>query len=68
MSQFYIAGANVESDVQLCRESMIARKATTIIGVTEKGSMRPYTGIVQSIEDNGQSAPRDKRWRVTILA
>ena len=27
-----------------------------------------YTGIVQSIEDNGQSAPRDKRWRVTILA
>jgi hypothetical protein len=30
------------------------------------GRVKPFTGIVVAVEDNGDSAPTGKRWRITI--
>jgi hypothetical protein len=40
---------------------------TSVYGVdTISGKVRFYTGVVQSVEDNGAVAPQGRRWRVTM--
>ena len=66
MAQFYIDAADPEADVRRCHDSMRDRQRITITGATLEGRLLPFTGVVQAIEDNGEGAPRGKRWRVTM--
>ena len=63
-STFYISNDD-EADVQKCKESRDSRTSTTIIGRTIDGFIKPFTGVVQSVEHDLARAP-GTRWRVTI--
>ena len=48
-------------------KSLNQRTRDTFSGVnTLDGRVKPFTGIVVAVEDNGDSAPTGKRWRITI--
>jgi hypothetical protein len=64
VSQFWIPD---EESEKLCRNSRDHKKPTSVSGVdTISGKVRFYTGVVQSVEDNGAIAPQGRRWRVTM--
>ena len=62
--QFYISNDD-EAAVQKCKESRDSRTSTTIIGRTIDGFIKPFTGVVQSVEHDLARGP-GARWRVTI--
>ena len=57
-STFYISNDD-EADVQKCKESRDSRTSTTIIGRTIDGFIKPFTGVVQSVEHGSRARPRD---------
>jgi hypothetical protein len=67
MKRFYINSADPEADVRRCHESRDTQRRITISGEAETGGIEAFTGIVQAVEDRGESAPPEWRWRVTIL-
>jgi hypothetical protein len=67
LSQFYITAADPKNDVQRCRNAQIAQVPITVTGANEKGEISAYSGVIQFIEDCGESAAKGRRWRVTIL-
>lgn len=65
MSQFY---APDEESAKRCHASRDQKSPDTFSGVDAiDGKLKPYTGVVQSVEDLGAVAPQGRRWRVTIL-
>jgi hypothetical protein len=38
-----------------------------ITGATEQGEIKLFEGVVQSIEDHGENAPKGRRWRVLMI-
>jgi hypothetical protein len=38
-----------------------------ITGATEQGEIKLFEGVVQSIEDQGENAPKGRRWRVVMI-
>jgi hypothetical protein len=66
MSQFYISSENPEADLRRCQDSQKFRTWLVITGATERGEIELFEGIVQLIEDNGESAPTGRRWRITV--
>jgi hypothetical protein len=66
MAQFYISSNDPDDDLRRCRESQGYRQPITITGATENGGWKAFTGVVQAIEET-VSAPKARRWRVTIL-
>jgi hypothetical protein len=38
-----------------------------ITGATEQGEIKLFEGVVQSIEDQGEYAPKGRRWRVLMI-
>jgi hypothetical protein len=67
VSQFYISLESPERDLGRCHRSRQFRRWLAITGATEEGEIKLFEGVVQSIEDNGESTPKGKRWRVTIV-
>ena len=64
MNQFYVPD---DQSVERCHESRRRQEAITVSGVDViDGKVKPYTGVVQSVEDFGAAAPLGRRWRVTI--
>jgi hypothetical protein len=64
MSMFYIP----EQSKKRCEESRNHKAPDTFSGVDAiDGLVKVYTGVVQSIEDHGESSPQGRRWRVTVL-
>ena len=68
MTQFYMSAANPEGDLQRCQKSQRHREWIVITGVTAQGDIKLFEGVVQAIEDHGQDAPPNRRWRVTMVA
>lgn len=65
MNQFYVPDGE---PVKRCHDSRHHQKSITVSGVDAiDGKVKPYTGMVQSVEDFGASAPMGRRWRVTIV-
>jgi hypothetical protein len=65
MGQFYVPDGE---SVKRCHESRQHQRSITISGVdATDGKVKPYTGVVQSVEDCSASAPLGRRWRVTML-
>ena len=62
--QFYISNDD-EADVQKCKDSRDSRTSITIIGRTIDGFIKPFTGVVESVEHDLARGP-GARWRVTI--
>jgi hypothetical protein len=67
VSQFYISAADPQNDVRRCRNALISGTPITISGANDKGEIRTYTGVVQSVEDQGERVAKAHRWRITIL-
>lgn len=63
MSQFYL---NDKAAVERCYESMHSRSSITITGFTAKHQIKPFTGRVQSVQED-RSARAPYPWCVTIL-
>ena len=64
MKQFYVPEGEA---VKRCHDSRDQQKPITVSGVdATDGKVKPYTGVVSSVEDLGASAPLGRRWRVTI--
>jgi hypothetical protein len=56
MSQFYVPD---EDSAQACGESLTRQVAVTVSGVDViDNNVKLYTGMVQSVEDNGPQSPR----------
>ena len=62
MSQFFVSS---ENDADRCRESALSRMPISISGTDMDGRIKPFTGQVQSVDEDRQSDP--KRWRITML-
>jgi hypothetical protein len=64
LSQFFVP--DVQSATR-CEESCATVKSITVTGVDAlDGKVKAYTGVVQSVEDHGESKPLSQRWRVTM--
>lgn len=64
MKQFYVPDG---PSAQRCHDSHRQQESITVSGIdVTDGKVKPYTGVVQSVEDLGASAPLGRRWRVTI--
>jgi hypothetical protein len=64
MNQFYVPDG---PSAQRCHDSRDQQKSITISGVdSTDGQVKPYTGVVQSVEDFGASATLGRKWRVTM--
>jgi hypothetical protein len=61
ITQFYISAA----DVQRCQESIHTRRRITVLGLTEAGGIRAFTGVVRDVENIPEAGSR-RRWRVAI--
>ena len=65
MSQFYVPD---EHSAKRCHEARNEKKPITVSGVDVlDGTVKPYTGIVQSVKDHAPSAPQGRRWRVSMF-
>ena len=62
MTQFYLSDAYT---MRRCQESVADRKAVTVTGETGDGRVAAFTGVVQSVEDQGANKP-SRRWRITM--
>jgi hypothetical protein len=62
MSQFYISSEVPEHDLQRCHRSREFRRWLAITGATEEGEIKLFEGVVQSVEDKGENAPKGKRF------
>jgi hypothetical protein len=52
---------------QRARQSCSGKHSDTFSGVdTIDGRLKVFTGVVSSVEDMGEKAAADKRWRVSI--
>ena len=64
MKTFFVS--DVDSATR-ARESQLRQTPDTFSGVDLiSGEPGEYVGIVHSVDDQGEAAPADKRWRVTI--
>ncbi|WP_143199741.1 hypothetical protein [Bradyrhizobium sp. NAS80.1] len=64
MNQFYVSD---EQSAKRCHESRNEQKPITVSGVDVlEDTVKPFTGIVQSVEDYGPSARQGRRWRVSM--
>jgi hypothetical protein len=59
MSQFYLMN---DFSVERCHESRKSGMVITITGVTEDGSTRHFTGVVESVDED----EKRQRWRITM--
>ena len=59
--RFYILS---EKDAKRCQQALQAKIPVTIHGHTEKGKSQIYTGMIQSIQEEGYGLER--RWRVMM--
>ena len=51
-----------------CHESCAQGTPDTVSGVdTLDNQLKAFTGVVQSVEDHGEQAPRGRRWRITMI-
>src|SRR5215510_2127061 len=67
VTAFFITSDNPETDLQRCHESQKFLSRLVITGATEQGEIKLFEGVVQSIEDHGENAPRGRRWRVLMI-
>jgi hypothetical protein len=67
MTAFFISSDNPETDLQRCHESQKFLSRLVITGTTEQGEIKLFEGVVHSIEDHGENAPRGRRWRVLMI-
>lgn len=67
MTTFFISSDNPETDLQRCHESRKFLSRLVITGATEQGEIKLFEGVVQSIEDHGENAPKGRRWRVLMI-
>jgi len=67
MTAFFINSDNPEIDLQRCHESQKFLSRLVITGATEQGEIKLFEGVVQSIEDQGENAPKGRRWRVLMI-
>jgi hypothetical protein len=67
MTAFFISSDNPEIDLQRCHESQKFLSRLVITGATERGEIKLFEGVVQSIEDQGENAPKGRRWRVLMI-
>jgi hypothetical protein len=55
-------------NIQRNAVTRLEKKLITVSGVdVPDGTVKSYTGIVQSVEDHGPSAPQGRRWRVSMF-
>jgi hypothetical protein len=65
MTQFYIPD---EESRRRCEISRDSQRPDTFSGVGSiTATVKIYTSVVQSIEDNGPGSPVGRRWRVTLF-
>ena len=63
MRTFFVSDASATR----ARESLLQQTPDTFSGVDViSGEVGEYVGIVHSVDDQGEAAPPDRRWRVTI--
>jgi hypothetical protein len=63
--QFYVPD---EASKRRADESRDRQQPDTFSGVDSvKGTVQPYTGVVQSVEDLGPRSPDGRRYRVTMF-
>jgi hypothetical protein len=62
MAAFFISSDNPETDLQRCHESQKFLSRPVITGANEQGEI-----VVESIEDQGENAPKGRRWRVLMI-
>jgi hypothetical protein len=67
MTAFFISSDNPEIDLERCHESQEFLRRLVITGATEQGELKLFEGVVQSIEDQGENAPKGRRWRVLMI-
>jgi len=67
MTAFFISSDNLEIDLQRCHESQKFLSRLVITGATEQGEIKMFEGVVESIEDQGENAPKGRRWRVLLI-
>jgi len=67
VTTFFISSDNPETDLQRCHESRKFLSRLVITGATEQGEIKLFEGVVQSIEDHGENAPKGRRWRVLMI-
>ena len=67
MTAFFISSDDPEIDLQRCHESQKFLSRLVITGATEQGEIKMFEGVVQSIEDQGENAPKGRRWRVLMI-
>ena len=67
VTPFFINSDNPETDLQRRHESQKFLSRLVITGATEQGEIKLFEGVVQSIEDRGENAPRGRRWRVLMI-
>ena len=64
MRTFFVPDAE---SADRARKSQFGQHRDTFSGVDViDHQVRMYTGVVQSVDDSGDSAPRGRRWRVSI--
>jgi hypothetical protein len=64
MSQFWVPD---QESANRCNESRYNGTLIVVSGVDAmERKVRLYTGLVQSVEDNGTAAVSGRRWRVTM--
>ena len=56
--KFYVT---TEKDAQRCRQALEAKMPVTIHGQTEEGEPQIFTGVIQSVREEGSG-----RWRVMM--
>jgi hypothetical protein len=67
MAAFFISSDNPETDLQRCHESQKFLSRPVITGANEQGEIKLFEGVVESIEDQGENAPKGRRWRVLMI-
>jgi hypothetical protein len=68
MAEFYITKVPPDDELLQCREAMANQWPVTVTGQVAGGTVvREFRGLVRAIDDLGDDAPANRRWRVTML-